>query len=48
MNGLSYVYRIINLFEIIIMLFIKYVLLINTGRINPKDKVWETTNFIRS
>jgi hypothetical protein len=48
MNGLTYVYMIINLFEIIIMLSIKYVLLTSTRRINPKDKVWETTNFIRS
>jgi hypothetical protein len=47
MNGLNYVYKIINLFEIIIMLFIKYVLGTSTRRINPMDKVWESTNFIR-
>jgi hypothetical protein len=47
MNELTYVYSIINLFEIVIMLFITYVLLTSTRRINPKDKVWETTNFIR-
>jgi 5-methylcytosine-specific restriction endonuclease McrBC regulatory subunit McrC len=39
MNGLNNVYMIINLFEIIIMLFIKYMLGTSTRRINRKYKV---------
>jgi hypothetical protein len=49
MNGLIYVHNIINLFEIIIILFIKYVLYISTRRTNPKGQsLRKGTNFIRS
>jgi hypothetical protein len=48
MNGLIYVHSIINIFEIIIILFIKYVLYTSVRRTNPKGQsLGKDTNFIR-